>query len=123
MNLLTTRLDIKIFLDYLHSLTTEQFTLVRRRDQKAANLLRELGWTHTILFDHLKHHLEIHHYLKGPEADNDVTKNDGEIWTFGITIENIDVYVKIKTLPNGCKCLSFHPKEYEFNFPFRRGEA
>lgn len=56
-------------------------------------------------------------FCSGPEADRD---QPGELWFFGKTIDNREVYIKLKiAIVGSCKiakCLSFHKADYKLNY-------
>ena len=63
--------------------------------------------------------LSVTDYSSGPDPD---VAGDGYVWTFGKTIEDIEVYIKIKTVrpPSEiAKCISFHKAQTPLHYPFR----
>ncbi len=80
----------------------------------------ELGITKDIAFQEVLS-LSIEDYCKGPEADRD---RPGEVWEFGIDIDGMGVYVKLKIAEiNGkkyAKCISFHKAQFPQYYPFKK---
>jgi len=57
-------------------------------------------------------------YSSGPEDDKN--KIPGKIWIFGLTISEIDCYLKFQDRPSGVIVwISVHPAEYPMRLPFR----
>jgi hypothetical protein len=64
--------------------------------------------------------LSLNDYCEGPEKDND---KPGDIWIFGKTVNDKEVYIKLKVAQVDeekiAKCLSFHPAEFHLSYPAR----
>lgn len=70
--------------------------------------------------------LSVEDYSSGPEADRD---RAGEVWIFGATISNVEIYIKLKIVAyedcatkrqiKQAKCISFHPTHEPLIYPFR----
>lgn len=103
--------------NFKESVSTGRATIARRKDPKINDLLYELGWTREVLFKYLVANLEFSDYDSGPQDDHN--GSEGDIWVFGKTIENIEVYIKIKIQSNGVKCLSFHKSSRRFTYPLK----
>lgn len=62
-------------------------------------------------------------YCEGPKDDDDSSRG-GEVWIFGMTIGDQEVYIKLKVVGeepfDTAICLSFHPAERPLNYPFRK---
>ena len=62
-------------------------------------------------------------YCEGPKDDDDSSRG-GEVWIFGMTIGDQEVYIKLKVVGEEpfdmAICLSFHPAERPLNYPFRK---
>ncbi len=61
-------------------------------------------------------------YSSGPHKD---TYKPGAYWIFGTTVEEKEVYIKIKIFTDDFGndrgvCFSFHPPERKMDFPFRQ---
>lgn len=111
---------VKLFLFQLEdNVDAGKIIPTHRKDEKIDKLLREFGWRRLQMFEYLVKNLEYTDYLSGPMDDHD--NSPGALWTFGKTILDKDVYIKIKQQDDGSKCLSFHEKEQEFDFPFKGG--
>lgn len=81
------------------------------------DFLREIGWNYRTLISYLEDNLCEDDYIKGPESDHN--GEAGEIWVFGKSIENKEVYIKIKIISDDCKCLSFHEATSPLNYHFK----
>lgn len=79
-----------------------------------------------ILFRHVKDYvLELTYldYLNGPEPERDVRYPPGEIMFFGLNINGINFFIKLK-LENdetgeNCICISFHEAEKPIYYVFK----
>jgi len=82
--------------------------------------IKQLGLTVTGAKELLRH-LTVQDYVAGPKADKD---KPGEVWEFGLLINGIEVYVKVKLFEfndeKKAKCISFHSAEHRLSFPFCR---
>ncbi len=59
-------------------------------------------------------------YVSGPEEDNHDPKIPGNIWIFGMKIEDIECYLKFQIKDNNIIFwISVHPAQYELHYPFR----
>ncbi|KPK41461.1 MAG: hypothetical protein AMK72_15195 [Planctomycetes bacterium SM23_25] len=65
-------------------------------------------------------------YSSGPEPDRD--RPGEEVWVFGIDVQGIEAYVKVKLIEDrrtgiGCRALilGFHPAEHPLDYPLRGG--
>jgi hypothetical protein len=56
-------------------------------------------------------------YSQGPMPDEGGV--GGQVWVFGVEIESNMIYLKLR-LGIEAVCISFHPPEYEMDFPLRR---
>lgn len=57
-------------------------------------------------------------YYRGPSQDYDTGESDC-IWEFGITIEQKEIYIKLKLTDDFVKDISFHFAEREMDFPLK----
>jgi len=97
--------------------------ILKNRDKNKATLAK-LGW----LPSHVKQEiltLTYKNYSKGPEQNKSSSGNrKGSVWTFGKTIEGLDIYIKIHVIPfkvTKCVCISFHEEDEEeekLTFPY-----
>ncbi|HEY5533388.1 MAG TPA: hypothetical protein VIL99_00400 [Ignavibacteria bacterium] len=57
-------------------------------------------------------------YYKGPNPDN-IYK--GNYWEFGVTIKNMEIYIKINIgqMNKRVICISFHEAEFKINYPLK----
>jgi hypothetical protein len=64
--------------------------------------------------------LETKDYSEGPIEDK--LNHSTEMWVFGKTIKNKDIYIKITIGVPGSSviCISFHLAEYKMKFPLKR---
>ncbi|MBP5840034.1 hypothetical protein J8138_11390 [Lactiplantibacillus plantarum] len=59
-------------------------------------------------------------YVNGPMADNHHPRIPGDVWLFGIDIENIECYLKFQIKgANIIFWISTHPAEYPLEYPFK----
>ena len=69
--------------------------------------------------------LAVEDYVSGPELDRDKGTND--IWVFGVSENNQEVYIKIKLFSfqgqERAKCISFHPAEHPLKYPLSGGNT
>lgn len=98
---------------------SEKYFLARKKDEKLNKLLREFGWTRTILFKYLVTNLCPEDWVSGPQAEHGNT--DGQVWVFGKTIQSKEIYIKISHFSNGTRCISFHEAEWELVYPLKGG--
>ena len=58
-------------------------------------------------------------YSKGPVEEK--LYGGADMWVFGKTIKNRDVYIKITMGPIGSSviCISFHLAQHKMNYPFK----
>lgn len=63
--------------------------------------------------------LEMIDYSEGPIDDK--LNGQSELWVFGKTIKNREIYIKISLgIPdNRVICISFHPAEHPLHYPFK----
>ncbi len=66
--------------------------------------------------------LEYKDYSEGPLADN--LNKGSDMWVFGKTINNKEVYIKITPgmLNNKVICISFHIAEFNISYAFKNPE-
>lgn len=87
---------------------------------KNLETLSRLGIDDSAVFDIIYDNLTWRDYISGPEADNHVPPIPGNIWKFGLTIENIDCYLKFQDKPDRIVMwISIHEAEYPLEFPYR----
>ena len=57
-------------------------------------------------------------YYQGPFDD---TINSGVYWEFGVTIKNMEIYIKINIgqLNKRVICISFHEAQFKINYPLK----
>ncbi len=80
--------------------------------------LTELGITQSIAFDLIYNHIEWRDYVSGPQLDDHAIP--GNIWVFGLTINDHPCYLKFQDRPNGIVMwISFHIADYPLHFPYR----
>ena len=61
-------------------------------------------------------------YIDGPIKDKKGRK--GQCWVFGNSVNNTDIYIKIKLIPKKKKgsipiCISFHIADYPLSYPLK----
>ena len=101
---------IKMILD-----TPDQVEFIER--EKCLRTLAKLGITLSGCYTYFRQ-LTYHNYLSGPEDDLDTGEADC-IWKFVITINSIEIYIKVKNeAPDRLKILSFHEAERPIKYRF-----
>jgi len=113
---LAARHQVTFFLILMKQAAAHHFVLVERR--KNLDTLARLGMTVSDAKERVMG-LTPEDYLSGPSPDD---KHQGdEVWTFGLGLEEQDVYVKVCVLgePLLCTCISFHFAEKPFFYPLR----
>lgn len=52
-----------------------------------------------------------------------VNRKKGNIWEFGVEIDNEEVYIKLSDdlSHNIAKCISFHKTEFKISYPYKKG--
>ena len=67
-------------------------------------------------------------YSSGPDPDRD--RPGEEVWFFGIDVQGVEAYVKVKLIEDrrtgvGCRALvlSFHPAEHPLDYPLKEARA
>lgn len=64
-------------------------------------------------------------YYRGPSPERDKRYESGDVWEFGIEIEDEnynDIYVKLKeaSLKQKITCLSFHECKFPIAYPYKK---
>lgn len=62
-------------------------------------------------------------FSEGPLPDH--LNGGADMWVFGKTVKNVEVYIKI-TIGTNSKpviCISFHPSTYPMNYPYKKTES
>ena len=85
--------------------------------EKNINTLAALGLLPEDVFQILTE-LTPQNYYRGPSIDYDTNEIDS-IWEFGITLDEREIYIKLKLTVDYVKDISFHFAEKEMNFPFK----
>jgi hypothetical protein len=59
-------------------------------------------------------------YAEGPV--NDILHKGSDMWIFGKTVKNYEVYIKITmgSPNNSTICISFHLSEYKMDYPLKK---
>ncbi|WP_051200173.1 type II toxin-antitoxin system MqsR family toxin [Butyrivibrio sp. FCS006] len=92
-----------------------KFHFAKRK--KNMDTLARLGITPAGCISYINE-LTYKNYLSGPSDDRD-TGDKACVWEFGMTIQEMDVYIKIKHIPiDDLLAISFHEKEKEFVFRY-----
>ena len=112
------RAFVRSFLiEFKKIVSSHRVYIIQRRVNKEA--LTELGLTRENVKDEILS-LSVADYCSGPEADKD---RPGDIWVFGINIDEKEVYLKLKIVEKDeikiATCISIHPALYPLSFPFR----
>ncbi len=63
-------------------------------------------------------------YYRGPSPERDKRYETGDVWEFGIELEedHNDIYVKLKeiSLKQKITCLSFHESRFPIAYPYKK---
>lgn len=88
--------------------------------RKNLETLFRLGIDENAVFDTIYNNLTWQDYVSGPEEDNHVPPIPGNIWKFGLTIENIECYLKFQDRPDQLVMwISVHEAQYPLKFPYQ----
>lgn len=80
-----------------------------------------LGMDFDELLDNIYQKITWRDYVMGPMADNHHPKIPGDIWLFGIDIENRECYLKFQIKSGDIIFwISTHPAEYPLEYPFKK---
>ena len=88
-----------------------------QRREKNIRTLTTLGLLPENVFQILLE-LTPQNYYRGPSNDYD-TKETDCIWEFGITIDDREIYIKLKLQEDCVKDISFHFAEQKIEYPFK----
>jgi len=90
------------------------------RRPKNIKTLQDLAITDSIAFDFIYQKLVWQDYISGPEPDNHAKRIPGEVWVFGLALENRNCYLKFQDRPNGVVIwISLHIATFPLVFPFK----
>ena len=99
----------------------DSWLLSRRR--KNIVTLTELGLDQEEIFEIIIENLSWTDYVQGPELDDHEPSIPGNIWIFGLNIENNELYLKFQDRPTGIVVwISIHKAAYRLNYPYKLGE-
>ena len=110
---MTSEEDVRDFLLRFNRSVEESYLIVVPRE-KNLRIFTRLGLDIDDV-EHFIRELSVRQYSEGPLVDDD--GSEGEIWIFGMRIQMIDFYIKLK-LSEDAKCLSFHAAEHLMEFPY-----
>lgn len=103
-------------IEFKQLMVNGKFKLLGNR-RKNYESLTQLGITKQIRKECI-FNLAVYDYCKGPEFDD---SGSGNIWIFGIEIDNHEIYIKLKIdEAEGekiAKCFSFHISNYQLHYP------
>ncbi|GBG04429.1 hypothetical protein NR996_01735 [Lactobacillus rodentium] len=91
----------------------------RRKNTLTLSLL---GIDEEEIFELIEKNLKWTDYFEGPEPDNHVPPIPGDIWKFGLIIENNELYIKFQDRPqplDDILWISIHSAEYPINYPYK----
>lgn len=72
------------------------------------------------ILDEIYQKITWRNYVEGPMSDNHHPIISGDIWLFGLNIENTECYLKFQIKSgNIVFWISTHPAEYPLNYPFK----
>ncbi len=81
--------------------------------------LQRLGIGPQVAFDEIYTRLSWQDYISGPECDRHVPPVPGQVWVFGLTIEDCQCYLKFQLRPNKMVIwISLHQAEYPLKYPY-----
>ncbi len=113
---------IRRFLTEFKRIVTSERGLDLIDRPKNLRTLSRLGLTEHNLKDELLA-LSVTDYCSGPDEDRD---KRGEIWVFGRTIGEAEIYIKLKIADvegeSVAKCMSFHEAEFPLCYKFKSDE-
>lgn len=116
-----TKLEVETFLEQCRKIAPNSLEIVNTEKNNATR--GKLGLNKQIIRDTLLG-LTIEEYSDGPSGDR---TRKGEVWIFGVTIENYEIYIKIKIskyndpgdeIPT-LVCLSFHIADFPQKYPHK----
>lgn len=112
------------FLTEFKALAQQRLYVVNRIENTQA--LMDLGLTFNDRLNVILS-LSVDDYSAGPVPDHD---RAGDFWIFGVTINRIEIYIKLKivayvdcgtkTQVKQAKCMSFHPAVKPLDYPLRK---
>jgi hypothetical protein len=110
---------VKEFLTDMKSIINAHgIVFVPRRD--LTKTFPSLGITESVARDEILN-LSASDYVSGPSSDENGL--DGEVWIFGSSLDEKEVYIKLKIYgPIGskkAKCISFHEAERRIHYPLK----
>lgn len=86
--------------------------------QKNLLTLAKIGLGQDAVFDEIYQRISIDDYVDGPVADD--KGRPGNIWIFGMTISEVNCYLKFQEKNNNVIFwISIHEAEYPLKFPFK----
>jgi hypothetical protein len=116
-----TKLEVETFLAQCRKIAPNSLEIIN--SEKNAATRRKLGLNKQIIRDTLLS-LSVEGYSDGPSRDR---TRKGEVWIFGVTIDNYEIYIKIKIskyndpgneIPT-LVCLSFHIADFPQKYPHK----
>jgi len=107
---------VKLALFKIKKLIDEGNCSFEHQREKNTRTLAALGILPEDIFQFLLE-LTPQNYYRGPSTDYDTDEPDC-IWEFGLTIDDREIYIKLKLLENFVKDISFHFAENKIEFPF-----
>lgn len=82
--------------------------------------LTELGLDQKEIFEIIIENLSWTDYVQGPEPDDHEPPIPGNIWIFGLNIENNEIYLKFQDRPTGIIVwISIHKAAYRLSYPYK----
>lgn len=93
--------------------------VLSRRPKNMATLAN-LAIQETLALDIIYNKISWQDYISGPETDGHPRPIPGDIWVFGLIIENVECYLKFQDRPNGgVVWISLHDAKYPMNYPYK----
>ena len=110
--------EVESFLKFFHE-KTKIFTIIYRDDRGKNQKTLEILELNPLQRKEIIKSLTFQDYVEGPLTD---TLNKlGDMWVFGKSVKNKDIYIKITLGNPGCPtiCISFHIAEHPMKYPFK----
>lgn len=112
-----TREQVEEFLRQVRATVSEgNFFVIPRRTNLEA--LKDLGYRQRDLMEDIKN-LTSENYSSGPEPDDSPYFSGETVWIFGLMIDEIEYYLKLKLDHQQVVVMSFHEARYYIPYPYK----
>ena len=113
-------IEKEIIKEKLISIKQRRTTWEMSNRRKNTITLTKLGINIDVMLTEICEGLRWDDYVSGPELDNHASPIPGDVWVFGMTISEIDCYLKFQDKPSGVVLwISIHEAEKPLHFPFK----